>query len=60
MPSRETDRLAKLTDVPDEYIPSQLILVSHDRLAQYWQGLGHISFYKRVDMDALMSHMQSA
>ncbi|KAF2223667.1 hypothetical protein BDZ85DRAFT_311688 [Elsinoe ampelina] len=38
----------------DEYIPSQLILVSHDRLAQYWQGFGHISFYKRVDLDALM------
>ncbi|TKX18415.1 hypothetical protein C1H76_9204 [Elsinoe australis] len=57
---RSAGHVANRGFIHDEYIPSQLILVSHDRLAQYWQGLGHISFYKRVDMDALMSHMQSA
>jgi hypothetical protein len=32
---------------------SQLILISHDRLAQYWETFGHVSFYQRVDVDAL-------
>ncbi|GAB7338041.1 hypothetical protein MBLNU457_4410t1 [Dothideomycetes sp. NU457] len=38
----------------DSYIPSQLILLSHDRIAQYWERFGHISFYQRVDIDALL------
>ena len=40
-------------DTADEYIASQLILMSHDRLAHYWQSFGHVSFYQRVDLDAL-------
>ncbi|QDS69046.1 hypothetical protein FKW77_009767 [Venturia effusa] len=39
----------------DQYIPSQLILISHDTIAQYWETFGHISFYKRVDIDSLIS-----
>lgn len=35
----------------DKYIESQLILASHDRLAQYWVGFGHISFFERVNID---------
>ncbi|KAK5130693.1 hypothetical protein LTR16_001353 [Cryomyces antarcticus] len=38
----------------DEYIPSQLVLIDHDRMAQYWEPFGHISFYQRVDVDALL------
>jgi hypothetical protein len=38
----------------DQYIASQLIMISHDRLAQYWEQFGHISFYQRVDVDALI------
>ena len=38
----------------DIYIPSQLILISHDTVAQYWEAFGHISFYKRVDIDAFV------
>lgn len=38
----------------DEYMPSQLILISPDRIAQYWEGFGHIAFYQRVDLDCLM------
>jgi len=38
----------------DQYTPSQLILISHDRLAQFWEGFGHISYFHRVDLDALM------
>ncbi|KAJ4338110.1 hypothetical protein N0V95_008145 [Ascochyta clinopodiicola] len=35
----------------DTYMTSQLILVSHDRLAQYWETFGHVSFYQRVNID---------
>ena len=38
-------------DLIDRYVASQLIMVSHDTLAQYWEDLGHISFYKRVNLD---------
>ena len=39
---------------PDKYIESQLILVSHNRLAQYWLGFGHISYFVRVDIDRFL------
>lgn len=29
-------------------------MVSHDRLAQYWVGFGHISYYERVDVDRFL------
>ena len=45
-----------LTAVEDQYTPSQLIMVSHDRLAQFWEGFGHISYYQRVDVEALMKY----
>lgn len=35
-------------------MPSQLILISHDRVAQYWEDFGHISFYQRVDIGELL------
>ncbi|KAI1621324.1 hypothetical protein EDD37DRAFT_111984 [Exophiala viscosa] len=38
----------------DEFIPSQLIMINHNKLAQYWVPFGHISFYERVDIDRLM------
>lgn len=41
---------AELTHV-DTYMTSQLLLVSHDRLAQYWETFGHVSFYQRVNID---------
>lgn len=39
----------------DKYIESQLMLVSHDRLAQYWVGFGHISFFERVNIDEFVA-----
>ncbi|KAK4547005.1 hypothetical protein LTR36_001225 [Oleoguttula mirabilis] len=45
------------TNAPkDQYTPSQLIMISHDRVAQFWEGFGHISYYQRVDLDALMKY----
>ncbi|KAI4139797.1 MAG: hypothetical protein L6R39_006109 [Caloplaca ligustica] len=35
----------------DKFIPSQLILVDKNTLAQYWEDFGHVSFYRRVHMD---------
>jgi hypothetical protein len=43
------------TNFPDEFVPSQLIMVSHNILAQYWLAFGHISFYERVDIDQLLA-----
>ncbi|KAI1158487.1 hypothetical protein F5B18DRAFT_665183 [Nemania serpens] len=40
--------------VSDEYIESQLILVSYNRLAQYWVDSGHISFFERVNIDEFL------
>ncbi|KAF2153267.1 hypothetical protein K461DRAFT_224660 [Myriangium duriaei CBS 260.36] len=53
---RSAGHVANRGFIHDEYIPSELILVSHDQLAQYWKGFGHVSFYKRVDIDALLAH----
>ncbi|TVY27158.1 hypothetical protein LHYA1_G005293 [Lachnellula hyalina] len=39
----------------DKYIESQLIMISHNRLAQYWVEFGHISFFERVDIDQFLS-----
>ncbi|KAM0424237.1 hypothetical protein ACHAPT_010609 [Fusarium lateritium] len=38
-----------------KYVESQLILISHDRLAQHWIGFGHVSFFERVDIDRFLS-----
>lgn len=43
-----------LTRVSDDYIDSQLILISNNRLAQYWVNFGHISFFERVDIDQFL------
>ncbi|KAK0385118.1 hypothetical protein NLU13_7596 [Sarocladium strictum] len=40
--------------VEDMFIESQLMLISHDRLAQYWVEFGHISYFQRVDIDKLL------
>ena len=39
----------------DEFIPSQLFLIDGNTLAQYWLPFGHISFYKRIDVDDLLA-----
>lgn len=38
----------------DKYIESQLLLLSYNRLAQYWVGFGHISYFERVDIDQFL------
>jgi hypothetical protein len=38
----------------DCYIKSQLILISPEFMAHYWEEMGHISYYRRVDIDGLL------
>ncbi|KAI1264852.1 hypothetical protein F5Y18DRAFT_388626 [Xylariaceae sp. FL1019] len=38
----------------DRYLNSQLIIVSHNRLAQYWVDFHHISYFERVDIDKFL------
>ncbi|KXG45513.1 Protein of unknown function DUF3506 [Penicillium griseofulvum] len=46
--------VAGLGFLDDTYIDSQLILISPDQMALYWKAIGHISYYHRVDIDALL------
>ncbi|KAI1371830.1 F-box domain-containing protein [Hypoxylon crocopeplum] len=46
--------IASLGFINDKYIESQLILISYNRLAQYWVPFGHISYFERVDIDQFM------
>ena len=39
----------------DAFVPSQLIMISEDLLAQYWVNMGHISYYRRVDLEGVVS-----
>ncbi len=39
----------------DAWMPSQLVMVSHDTLCQYWTDFGHMSYYRRVDLNALLN-----
>lgn len=45
--------------ITDMYTASQLIMISHDALAQYWEEYNHISYYKRVDLDSLMRYTET-
>ncbi|KAJ5919807.1 hypothetical protein N7454_009642 [Penicillium verhagenii] len=38
----------------DTFITSQLILISPDYIAHYWKEMGHVSYYRRVDIDTLI------
>ncbi|KAJ5709356.1 hypothetical protein N7493_010690 [Penicillium malachiteum] len=38
----------------DSFITSQLILISPDYIAHYWEVMGHVSYYRRVDIDSLI------
>lgn len=39
----------------DAFVPSQLIMISEDLLAQYWVNMGHISYYRRVDLNGVVA-----
>jgi hypothetical protein len=41
--------------ITDAFVPSQLIMISEDLLAQYWVNMGHISYYRRVDLEVVAS-----
>ncbi|KAK0649014.1 hypothetical protein B0T16DRAFT_308003, partial [Cercophora newfieldiana] len=39
----------------DDFLSSRLFLISHDCLAQHWKEFRHISFFRRVDIDQLVT-----
>lgn len=47
----DTDEVAGL---PDKYIESRLILISPNKIAQYWVEFGHISYFERVEIDPFL------
>ncbi|KEQ74543.1 hypothetical protein M436DRAFT_44184 [Aureobasidium namibiae CBS 147.97] len=51
---RSAGHIAGVGFAHDEYMASQLILISPDCLAQHWIEFGHISYYRRVDIDSLL------
>ncbi|KAI9924629.1 hypothetical protein ASPWEDRAFT_516548 [Aspergillus wentii DTO 134E9] len=51
---RSQGHVAGLGFRDDTFIDSQLILISTDCVAHYWEAMGHISYLRRVDIDALL------
>ncbi|KAL5338420.1 hypothetical protein BJX70DRAFT_203818 [Aspergillus crustosus] len=51
---RSTGHVAGLGFRDDTFIPSQLILASPDCVAHFWEPMGHITYYRRLDIDALL------
>ncbi|PYI05765.1 F-box domain protein [Aspergillus sclerotiicarbonarius CBS 121057] len=51
---RSRGHVAGLGFRDDTFIESQLILISTECVAHYWETMGHISYYRRLDIDALI------
>ncbi|KAL4935490.1 hypothetical protein BDV06DRAFT_206894 [Aspergillus oleicola] len=51
---RSRGHIAGLGFRDDTFINSQLILKSPDCVAHYWESMGHITYYRRLDIDALI------
>lgn len=47
--------LFRTNSMTDAFVPSQLIMISGDLLAQYWVNMGHISYYRRVDLGGVVA-----
>ncbi|KAI9766603.1 MAG: hypothetical protein M1840_006414 [Geoglossum simile] len=35
----------------DHFLPTQLVMISRNKLAQYWETLGRITYFERVDIE---------
>ncbi|GAD93436.1 F-box domain protein [Paecilomyces variotii No. 5] len=51
---RSRGHVAHLGFRDDKFLSSQLILISRDCIAHYWEDLDHISYFYRVDIDELL------
>lgn len=52
---RSVGHVAHTGFIGDGYLPNCLVLISGDRLAQYWETFGFMSFYQRIGLDEFMS-----
>ncbi|KAE8378948.1 F-box domain protein [Aspergillus bertholletiae] len=50
---RSRGHVAGLGFRDDTFIASQLILISPDCVAHYWETMGHISYFRRLNLDEL-------
>jgi hypothetical protein len=37
--------------IADQWVNTELILISPDCVAQYWKPMRHVSYFRRVDID---------
>ncbi|KAL1858620.1 hypothetical protein Plec18170_002822 [Paecilomyces lecythidis] len=51
---RSRGHVAHIGFIDDKFLSSQLILISRDCVAHYWEDLDHISYFYRVDIDELL------
>ncbi|KAK1145361.1 hypothetical protein N8T08_004236 [Aspergillus melleus] len=51
---RSRGHVAGLGFRDDSFIDSQLILINPECIAHYWETMGHISYYRRLDIDELL------
>ncbi|KAF3762127.1 hypothetical protein M406DRAFT_264147, partial [Cryphonectria parasitica EP155] len=51
---RSKGHIARPGFLNDRYIESQLILISENRIAQFWVHFNQISFFERVDVDKFL------
>ncbi|CAK7218297.1 hypothetical protein SBRCBS47491_003462 [Sporothrix bragantina] len=42
----------------DRWVETRLLLISPDRLAMFWIGFGHVSFFERVDIDKFVDPLK--
>ncbi|OJJ46930.1 hypothetical protein ASPZODRAFT_131840 [Penicilliopsis zonata CBS 506.65] len=52
---RSRGHVAGLGFQDDVFISSQLILISTNCIAHYWESMGHVTYFRRVDIDALLN-----
>ncbi|KAK2749903.1 hypothetical protein FQN57_005320 [Myotisia sp. PD_48] len=52
---RSKGHVASLNFRDDKFIDSELILISHDLVAHYWCMLGHVAYFRRVDIDQALN-----
>ncbi|KAH6877152.1 hypothetical protein B0T10DRAFT_194281 [Thelonectria olida] len=52
---RSQGHVAETNFYNEKYIETRLLLISHDRLAQYWIEFESVCFLERVDIDSFLS-----
>lgn len=38
----------------EEWVPTQLVMINENRMAQYWRHFGYVNFFERVDIEQFL------